>query len=216
MTSNQKLRKFALTLHVTASVGWFGALAVFLAHALAGFLSQDQQTLRASAVAMDLTAWFVILPLCLATVVTGIIQAFAVTEWGLFRHYWVLFKFLLTAVATAVLLMKLGPIGGLAEAALAADFSAAERRGLQTSLVIHAAGGLLVLLAAIVLAIYKPGGMTPHGLRELRQRNPAVAVSRMDTPRWVKIAGALLLILLLLTVGMLLAGGHGPGAHYPH
>jgi hypothetical protein len=127
----------------------------------------------------------------------------------------VLFKFLLTAIATAVLLLKLGPISDLAGAAAQASFAPADHHGLQISLIVHAAGGLAILLAAVVLAIYKPGGMTPHGLSEFRERNPAAAVSRTDTPRWVKIAGALTLILFLLTVAMLLAGGHGPGAHYP-
>lgn len=214
MTGKSRLRKLALTAHVTASVGWFGALAVFLALALAGLAAPDEQAPRAAALAMDLTARRVILPLCLATIATGIIQAFAVTKWGLFRHYWVLFKFLLTAVATAVLLLKLGPIRGLADAAAQAAFAPADYRGLLISLIIHAAGGLAILLAAVVLAIYKPGGMTSHGLRELRERNPAAAASALRTPFWVKIAGALILILFLLIIAMLVVGGHGPGMHY--
>jgi hypothetical protein len=214
MTTMPRVRKLWLTAHVTASVGWFGALAVFLAHALTGLTTQDEQALRASALAMDVTARFVILPLCLATIATGLVQAFAVTKWGLFRHYWVLFKFLLTAIATAVLLLKLGPIGDLADAAAQVDVTPAVYT-VRISLAVHAAGGLAILLAAVVLAIYKPGGMTAHGLRELRERNPAAAVSRIGTPRWVKVAGVLMLILFLLTVAMLLAGGHGPGAHYP-
>ena len=35
MTMTAPLRKLTLTAHVTASVGWLGALAVFFAHALA-------------------------------------------------------------------------------------------------------------------------------------------------------------------------------------
>ena len=57
------LRKLALTTHITASVGWLGALAVFLAHAIANLISQDPQMVRAACLAMGLTAWFVILPL---------------------------------------------------------------------------------------------------------------------------------------------------------
>jgi hypothetical protein len=215
MIASPGLRKFTLTAHVTASVGWFGALAAFLAHALAGMISQDDQTIRASALAMDLTAWLVILPLCVATVVTGVIQAF-VTAWGLFRHYWVLFKLLLTVVATTVLLLKLGPIGDLADAAMEQAFSAADSMQLRTSLAIHAAGGLAVLLAAVALGIYKPKGITAHGAQELRQQNKSVADSEIGMRPWAKITGALILILLLLTAVMLLAGGHGPGAHYPH
>ena len=41
MTMTRPLRNLTLTAHVTASVGWLGALAVFLAHALASLISQD-------------------------------------------------------------------------------------------------------------------------------------------------------------------------------
>jgi hypothetical protein len=35
------LRKFALTTHVTSSVGWLGAVSAFFALAIAGLSSQD-------------------------------------------------------------------------------------------------------------------------------------------------------------------------------
>ena len=108
------LRKLVLTAHVLSSVGWVGALAVFLAHSIVGILSQDIQLVRAACVAMALTAWFVILPFSLASFVTGLVQALG-TAWGLLQHYWVAAKLLLTAVATAVLLLKLGPIAYFGE-----------------------------------------------------------------------------------------------------
>lgn len=43
-------RKFALTLHVTSSVGWLGAVAAFLALAIAGVTSGDAQMVRAAGV----------------------------------------------------------------------------------------------------------------------------------------------------------------------
>lgn len=192
------IRKLTLSAHVTSSVGWLGALAVFLAHALASWISQDEQMVRAAALAMGLTAWFVIMPLSLASLLTGLVQALG-TAWGLFRHYWIVFKLLLTAVATIVLLLKLQPISALADAAAQSTFSSQDLVGLRTSLLVHAAGGLLVLLAAATLAVYKPAGMTKDGLRK--------------QPLWVKVFG-LLFIALVLAVGvMTLAGGHGPGAH---
>ncbi|CAN7766184.1 hypothetical protein LJR290_007306 [Variovorax sp. LjRoot290] len=124
-------------------------------------ISQDEQMVRAASLAMDLTAWFVILPLSLASLTTGLIQALG-TAWGLFRHYWILFKLLLTAVATGVLLLKLQPISYLADVAAEATFSSADLIGLRTSLVVHTGGGLLVLLAAVTLAVYKPRGMTRY------------------------------------------------------
>lgn len=82
-----RLRKFVLTAHLTSSVGWLGAIAAFLALAVAGLTSQDEQTVRAAYLAMELTAWFVTVPLALASLLSGLIQALG-TPWGMFRHYW--------------------------------------------------------------------------------------------------------------------------------
>ena len=43
MTLTPALRKFALTAHVTFSVGWLGAVGGFLALAIAGLFSGDEQ-----------------------------------------------------------------------------------------------------------------------------------------------------------------------------
>ena len=96
-------RKFGLTAHITFSVGWFGAVAGFLALAVAGLTSENPQIVVSSYISMDLITWFVIVPACFGTLVTGVIQSLA-TQWGLFRYYWILVKFLLTIVATIVLL----------------------------------------------------------------------------------------------------------------
>jgi predicted secreted protein len=218
MTMTQPVRKLTLTAHVTASIGWIGALAVFFAHALAGLLSQDEQIVRAVSLAMGITAWFVILPLGLASFATGLVQALG-TAWGLLRHYWILCKLLLTAVATIVLLLKLGPISYLAEEAAKASFSSADLIGLRTSVMVHAGGGLLVLLTAATLAVYKPQGMTPYGMRKQRELSSAGEVcgpaSAVSTPRWVRVFGIVLAILILMLGAMSLLGGHGPGAHIP-
>ena len=80
------LRKLMLTTHVTASVGWVGALGVFLAHAVVSVASADAQRVRAACIAMGLSAWLVIFPLSLVSLVTGIVQALC-TAFGLIRHY---------------------------------------------------------------------------------------------------------------------------------
>ncbi|MGH8198499.1 MAG: hypothetical protein ACRETI_10035 [Steroidobacteraceae bacterium] len=211
------VRKFALTVHVTASIGWVGALAVFFTHAVAGLASDDEQIVRAVTLAMGITAWFVILPLALASFATGLIQALG-TAWGLVRHYWVLFKLVLTAVATMVLLMKLGPISYLAEAAAKSSFSVSGLIGLRTSVMAHAGGGLLVLLTIATLAVYKPRGLTPHGTRMERERGNAggsTAIMATGSPRWARIFGAVLVVLILAVAVMSLVGSHGPGAHVP-
>ena len=161
------LRKLMLTAHVTSSVGWLGAVASFLALAVVGRTSQDAQIVRAAYLAMKLTAWFVIVPLSLASPLTGIVQSVS-TTWGLFRHYWVLIKFLMTIPCTLVLLLHMQPIGYLARVAAETTLSAADLGGLRIRLVADAGVARLVLLVATTLSVYKPQGLTRYGARTQR------------------------------------------------
>ncbi|GAA0813639.1 DUF2269 domain-containing protein [Spirilliplanes yamanashiensis] len=155
-------RRAALVLHVSTSVGWFGAVLMFLVLAVTALRSRDDAVLRAAHLAMDVTARLVIVPLAAASLASGLVSSLG-TSWGLLRHWWVLIKFALVLVATAVLLLQLGPIGTLADAA--ARGALTELPQARLSAVVHAAGGLLVLLAATVLAVYKPRGLTRYGWR---------------------------------------------------
>lgn len=168
MTMTPPLRKFALTAHVACSVGWLGADAGFLALAVAGLTSQDAQLVRAAYLAMELTAWFVIVPLSFAALLTGLVQALG-TKWGLFRHYWILVKLLLAIFATIVLLVHTQPISYLAGVAAETTLSSADLR-LQIQLVVAPGAGLLVLLVNTTLAVYKPRGITPYGWRKQHEQ----------------------------------------------
>jgi hypothetical protein len=110
------LRKFALTAHVTFSVGWFGAVAAFLALAIAGIASSDAQLARGAYLAMRLTTWSVIVPLAFLSLASGVISSLG-TSWGLLRYYWVLVKLLVSIFITIVLLTHLQPIDLLATVA---------------------------------------------------------------------------------------------------
>jgi hypothetical protein len=111
-----RVRKFLLTAHVTSTVGWLGAVVVFLALSIVGLTSRDAQTVRGAYLVMEPAAWFVLVPLAFASLLTGIVQALG-TPWGLFRHYWVLFKLLITAFATVILLMYMETFRFMARAA---------------------------------------------------------------------------------------------------
>jgi hypothetical protein len=164
------LRKFALTAHVASSVGWLGAVAGVLALAVAGLTSQDVQMVRAAYLAMELTGWVVLVPLSLASLLTGIVQSLG-TKWGLFRHYWVLFKLLITVFATIILLMYTETLSALAGVAADATSSSDSLDMLRSpSPVLHAGGGLVLLLVATTLAVYKPEGMTRYGRRKHHER----------------------------------------------
>ena len=168
MTLGPRLRKLALTTHVACSVGWLGTVGAFLALAIAGLASDSQETVRGAYVAMEVIAWFAIVPLAFAALVTGLVQSLG-TTWGLFRHYWVLAKLLLTLVATVVLLFQMGNIEFMRDAAADTTLSSGQLRGQRTSLLVHAAGGLVVLVMTTILAVYKPRGVTRYGWRKQRE-----------------------------------------------
>jgi hypothetical protein len=163
MTMSPRLRKFALTAHVASSVGWLGAVVAFVALAVVGLTSGDGQMLRGAYRVMEPVAWFVLVPLACASLVTGIVQSLG-TTWGLFRHYWVLFKLLITAGSTIVLLVYLQTLSLVA--GVAADRSADLEQVRNASPLIHATGALLLLLVATTLSVYKPRGMTRYGHRQ--------------------------------------------------
>ncbi|MCI3130920.1 hypothetical protein [Phenylobacterium aquaticum] len=164
MTLTPAQRKLVLTVHVVTSVGLLGAIAAFLALAVLGVSTADEQTQRGVYAAMALIARAVILPLAFAALLVGLVQGLA-TPWGLLRHYWVLLKLLLTSFATAILLIKMRMIGDAARLASDLTVSRADLNSLGVQLLVHAAGGLAVLLVPAVLSIYKPAGLTPYGFR---------------------------------------------------
>jgi hypothetical protein len=171
------LRKLVLTAHITVSVGWLGAVAAFLALAIAGLNSRDAPMVRAAYSAMGLTARFVIVPLAFASLLTGLVESLA-TPWGLFRQYWVLAKLLLTTFATVVLLAKIPLIGYAAHQAAQMTSSSVDLHAAGIQLGFHAMGGLLVLLVITALLVYKPWGMTRYGQRKQQERRHESVRSR--------------------------------------
>ncbi|RQP21977.1 hypothetical protein [Piscinibacter terrae] len=161
---NPYLRKAAVIAHLTCSVGWLGAVACFLALAVAGLTSSDVSTVRAAYLAMGLISWFVIVPLSIASPLTGVIQSLG-TAWGLFRHWWVVVKLLITLPSTAFLLLHMRAIDRLARVAAETTLASNDLRALRIQLATDAGAAVVVLLVVVVLAIYKPRGVTRYGQR---------------------------------------------------
>jgi len=174
------LRKFALTAHIVSSVGWLGAVASFLTLAVAGLSTREPERARAAYVAMELTAWFVIVPLSLASPLTGFIQSFG-TPWGLFQHYWIIAKQVITIPATVFLLLHTPAISRLADAAEDTALLSADFGRLKIQLTADAGAAQLVLIVATALSVYKPRGMTRYGQRKQRaQRAVDAPAPRRD------------------------------------
>ena len=189
------VRKLLLTLHVTSSVGWIGAVVAFFGLSVIGLTSDVPATVRGAYLVMAPAAWYVLIPLALASLATGVIVSL-VTPWGLLRHYWVIFKLLITAFATLVLFTYMPTFRQMAAAA--ADPTLPLESVRNPSPIVHSVLALVILLIATVLGIYKP---------------PA-AVGDPRTPGWVKVFGSIAVLVGAAYVLAHLAGG--PARHMAH
>ncbi len=162
MAFRPKVRKLLLTAHVTSSVGWLGAVAGSLALSVAALASDDLETVRAAYLALELSGWYAVVPLSVASLVTGLVQSLG-TTWGLFRHYWVVAKLVINVFSTLLLLMYMQTLGALADIARTPSGLRELRNPSPT---LHAAAALVLLVVATTLSVYKPRGITPYGWRK--------------------------------------------------
>src|SRR6266540_1000504 len=140
------VRKVALVAHVGCSVGWLGAIVTSLVVAVGGLASRDGQVVRAAYLTLEVIGWYALIPLSLASLLTGLIQSLG-TNWGLLRHYWVVAKLLMNLFATGVLLLYMQTLTYLANLARTAAPTADLDRLRNPSPVAHA-GAALALAAA--------------------------------------------------------------------
>jgi len=197
-------RRFTLTTHVTSSVGWVGAVVVFLALAVIGLTSKNEATVRGAYLVMAPAAWFVLVPLAHASLFSGIALSLG-TPWGLIRHYWVATKLVITVFSTVILMIYMATFRQMA--GIAADPVVELGLIRNPSPMVHAILALALLLIATALGIYKPFGMTAYGRRRRdeeagRDLSTALANGMADgreagknTSRW---------LLALVALGILL------------
>ncbi|MCA1672578.1 MAG: DUF2269 domain-containing protein, partial [Actinobacteria bacterium] len=124
---------------------------------------------RGAWIAMELTGWYVILPLAIASLLSGLVMALG-TRWGLFRHYWVVFSLVLTILAAVVLGLHMPTVSSMADMARSADGPTLDELGGD---LLHPGVGLVILLVIQVLNVYKPRGMTRYGRRKQGSPQPA-------------------------------------------
>jgi hypothetical protein len=210
------LRRFTFTAHITTSIGWVGAVLAFLALAVIGFTSDDPLKVRGAYLLMAPAAWFVLVPLAHASLLSGIVLSLG-TTWGLFRYYWVVLKLGITAFATVILLIYMGTFRQMA--GVAADPVVHLEVVRNASPIVHAILALVLLVTATVLGVYKPFGTTAYGARKLQEQRPVSALipagagtartlDADSTPPWIYVVGAVALALALLVVIVHLTGAN--------
>jgi hypothetical protein len=211
-----RTRTFALAVHVITAVGWTGAVFVFLALGIVGLTSDLELTTRATYIVMQPAAWAVLVPLAFASLATGLVMSLG-TQWGVFRHYWVLLKLLITVVATLILVVYMRTFREMAH--VASDTAVSLELVRNPSPVLHASLALLALVAATALAVYKPFGLMVYGRSKYARPKPVIEASAASavvtpvavrTPRWVYLFAIVAVHVLLLFVILHLAGGKFP------
>jgi hypothetical protein len=175
MTPSQ--RRTALVAHVVCSVGWLGAVAAFLVLSITALRDDSRSVVVACYLAMDVVGRYVIVPMSVLTLASGLLQSLG-TVWGLFRHYWVVAKLGLTVLATIGLLVhQYTLVAAAAARASSVAVPDAELDRFGWMLARDASLAILVLLAAAVLSIFKPWGPIREDSRVLRWAGWALAAA---------------------------------------
>ena len=201
------LRRLSLTAHITLSLGWLGAVIAFLALSIAALASGDAEIVRGAYLSMNIIGRFVIVPLSLAALASGLVESLG-TEWGLFRYYWVVVKLVLTVLAVAALLLHQFTAVAAAARLAAAPRSLpyAELRPLGVQLTADSSLATLVLLFVAILGVYKPWGRIRTDARASRPATPPNTL-----PRGLKVFLIIVGVLILAFIVVHLAGG---GLHH--
>lgn len=159
---SRSTRRAVLSVHLTVSVGWIGAVIAYLVLGIAAKSTGDSEVVRSAWIAMELVGWYGITPLALASLISGIGMAVG-TPWGLLNHYWVTISLALTSFCVVILLLHMRDVTTIADSARTASPDQLITLGSDLA---HPAVGLVVLSGVQILNIYKPRGLTRIGQRQ--------------------------------------------------
>ncbi|MFF0221542.1 DUF2269 domain-containing protein [Streptomyces sp. NPDC004629] len=163
MKLSRPARRALLVVHVTASASWLGLTLGLLALGITAVTAGQAGTVTASVRAMRLFADRLLLPVALATLISGVALSLG-TPWGLARHRWVWTKFWLTLATTVATVFALRPGVHSAGAAVAAG----EPLPGAGAVLIGPAVSLAAYVFMTAISVLKPWGPTRRG-RRLRE-----------------------------------------------
>jgi hypothetical protein len=154
-----------LAAQVAVSVGWFGLVAAMLVLSINAATAQAVGASGAAYALIDDVSGTLIAPspasFSIASLLTGVVLALG-TRWGLFEHYWIQTKPLLTVV---VILSGTFLVDRWIQQASAIPEGSPPMLLIYAS-VVH----LLMLGAATLISAYEPWGATRRGRRDAKQR----------------------------------------------
>jgi predicted integral membrane protein DUF2269 len=164
-----RARRLVLTVHVISSVGLVGSGAGVLILALSAAATDQTVAAHALYTAMRTAVFAVAVPFSLVALGTGIALGLG-TKWGVLRHGWVTAKLVLLVVIilTGALVVRPSMDHVIAATSAPAPAAKPDLGSSQWEPVAAAASNIVFAVAAVALAIFKPGGR----LRRARVRRP--------------------------------------------
>ena len=163
-------RKLLLTVHVATAVSVLGTDLVLLVLGISSVRGADPRTIYPAA---DLIATWLLAPLAVVALGTGVLLGL-LTQWGLFRYWWVTIKLTLTAILTGVILFVLVPrLGVSADAATGPAAQEAFTIAERLPLALAPAAGSTLLILAVILAVYKPPWRPRVRPKRVRGKDPS-------------------------------------------
>jgi hypothetical protein len=144
--------KLLLTVHIMSSVGWLGVVLGKLVLALAAATADSADVTDALLVGLNAIN-LAFAPAATGAILSGVLLSLG-TRWGLLRHYWVVAKLFLTVGVFGTAVQVVPRFLGL-------NVEEPTLLGLPWApavLLAFAAGHLVMLGTATVLAVYKPWG----------------------------------------------------------
>ncbi|MCX5563103.1 DUF2269 domain-containing protein [Streptomyces sp. NBC_00038] len=174
MKLSRPARRASLVVHVAASASWLGLTLGLLALGITAATTGSAVTVEASVRAMKLFADWLLLPVAILTLLSGLLLSLG-TPWGLARHRWVYTKFWLTLATTTATVFALRPGVNSAVTAVAAAGNPLPDAG---DILFGPIVSMSAYVFMTVISVVKPWGLTRRG-RNLR----AAARKPVDTGR---------------------------------
>jgi hypothetical protein len=160
MKLNIKQRNWLLSLHIAASGLWFGTAVCSVALALSiPMLVPDAP--HGIHLARNIMGEYIIAPAAVFAVITGVLLC-SFTNWGFFKHYWVIAKQIVTLISIVLGSMWLSPMTEKMTAISATGGSQvlqnSDYLALQNTAILGGTFQALVLLTIIIVSTVKPWG----------------------------------------------------------
>lgn len=154
-----RARKLVVVLHIVSSVSWLGLSLGNLVLAVTGLTTDSPATQHTAYLALGIVADALLLPISLTAFGTGLVLSLF-SQWGLFRHRWIVIKLALTLVA--VLLTPFSLLPGVHEMAAVVESTPIDQfvdtgRGGE-NLLWAACVSTSMYVTCVVLSVFKPSG----------------------------------------------------------